>query len=356
MKKCFVLLLIVMSFFSCDDDLVSNEENRLFDSVGFLSNVLTNHILPEFRTFSSDVVDLIEAKDAFVVDKTIENLLNFRNQYLVAYTSYQSVAKYGLGRSATINFNQNLNTFPFNLVELEAFVLSDQSKELTSVNTQNRQGFPAADFLLNGLADTDEGILAFYTGENGTDYTQYLSTVVDRIDSLSEQASNDWEGTFGNEFSSDSEFFNLYVNTYIQYFESTLRTMKIGFPAGVNTGTISPISIESLYKPEESRGLYLEALASSRLLYTGINEEQSSLSKILINLGEEGLDARIKIAFLEAQSQSNRLNENLRLQVETDNNEMLLTRDALQEVVRLLKVDLTSKLNVSITFQDNDGD
>lgn len=358
MKKRLVFFLMCLSIFSCDDELTSNDANVIFDGVALLTNTVDNHILPEYRNFNDDVSNLVEAKNTFVTDKTEANLQALRAMHLKAYDSYQPVAKYSFGKAQDVFFNQNLNAHPFNLSNVDSFILNQESEasSLTALENQDRQGFPAVDYLINGLASSDAEIVAFYTGSNALDYTQFLSNVIDRIQALTGEVIADWEGSFRNEFISDSGFLSVFVNSYINYFERRLRASKIGLPAGRNDGEPSPEQIESVFDPEESRGLLITALESSSILYEGLTDESDSLSRVLRDLGEEGLDARIKLEFIEAQTIINTLNPNLALQVNQNNNLMLETRDELQDVVQLLKLDLTSALNIAITFQDNDGD
>lgn len=356
MKKWFFLLVLGILSGSCDKELKSGDTDAFFDKIAILENVTNNHILPQFEAFNQDTKALVEAKNTFVASKTEESLIKLREAYLKAYKTYQPVSTYDIGLAEEQFFYQNLNSHPLKLEGLSAFILNQENENLGSILTQNRQGFPAVDYLLNGLASNDADILAFYTQENAANYTEFLSEIINKIDSLTSLLNEDWKANFQNTFTSEGAFLEVFVNKYIQYFEKRLRSTKIDFPAGKFDGTPSPETIESLFKPEESKGLLLIALENARLIYTGINEEVSSISKTLIELGEEGLDAQIKLKFLEAQNLIEKLDDNLKLQVETDNTKMLEARDALQEVVRLLKIDLTSKLNIGITFQDNDGD
>lgn len=356
MKKIVFLLITCFSFFACDDELKEFDDNISFNEQALLASVLENHILPEFEAFKIATDALQTQKEVFVADKSEANLVALRSAYLSAYTAFQPVAKYDFGLAMTINFYQNLNLHPFNLNGVENFILNQENQNLESILTQDRQGFPAVDYMLNGLSASDTEILAFYTGENATDYTQYLSRLIDRINTLATQVNNDWRNGFSNTFINQNGFLTEFVNGYIQYFEKRLRSSKIDFPAGKFDGTPSPETIESFFMPEASKDLLLEALASSSKLYSGVNAEAVSLSSVLVGLGEAGLDAQIKLKFLEAQNLINSLNDNLAAQVEADNSKMLDARDALQEIVRLLKVDLVSVLNIPITFQDNDGD
>lgn len=356
MKKFFLFLIPFFCLFSCDDELKETDGRVVFNDVALLNSVVENHILPEYEIFRADVEELASSKNVFVAEKTEANLISLRTAYLKAYTSYQAVAKYDFGVAQDLNYFQNLNLHPFNLSEIEGFILNQENQNLESTLRQDRQGFPAVDYMLNGLANNDIEILSFYTGENANDYTTFLSRIVDRIEDLTIRVDDDWRSGFAESFINDNGFLDIFVNGYIQYFEKRLRTSKVDFPAGKLDGSPSPETIESVFMPEESRGLLLEALESSRILYTGVNDTADSLSSVLINLGEEGLDAQIRLRFLEAQNLINSLDANLAQQVATDNSQMLDARDALQDIVRLLKVDLISALNITIIFQDNDGD
>lgn len=356
MKKSFLFLIACFCLFSCDDELKEFNDNVAFNDVALLTSVVQDHVLPEFAAFRADVESLVESKDVFIADKTEANLEALRSAYLVAYTSYQPVAKYDFGLALDINFHQNLNLHPFNLNSIEDLISNQENLNLESVLTQDRQGFPAVDYMLNGLGADNTEIISFYTGENGDDYTTYLSRLIERIESLTISVDEDWRSGFSDSFINDNGFLDVFVNGYIQYFEKRLRSSKVDFPAGKFDGTPSPETIESRFMPDESRDLLLTALESSRMIYIGVNNDATSLSSVLVNLGEEGLDAQIRLKFLEAQNLISNLDSNLATQVSTNNAELLNARDALQDIVTLLKTDMTSILNIAITFQDNDGD
>ena len=130
-----------------------------------------------------------------------------------------------------------------------------------------------------------------------------------------------------------------------------------GIPAGIFTSPITfPDQIESLFNPTLSRALLLEALDNAENIYTGLETSTVSLSSLLVNIERQDIDTEILTAFAEARTQIETLNESLREQVLTDNDQMLITRDTLQRIITALKVDLTSVLGVDIIFADNDGD
>ncbi|WP_010180947.1 imelysin family protein [Aquimarina agarilytica] len=356
-KKIGILIIAFCSLLvlSCDDELKPSE-NNVFDAIPLLENIVDNHILPEYDAFNKDVINLVEAKNTFIANNTEANLVSLRETYLQAYTTFQAAGKYDFGLANDIRFYLNLNSHPLDIGKVENFISSTESTNLEKIEFQASQGFPAIDYLLNGLGASDSEVLAFYTGGNAEIYKDVLSKVVDRIANLTQQVVIDWNTNFATVVKSDAEFADLIYNNYVEFFERRLRSTKIDFPAGKFSGIPNSTIIESGFKPEESRRLLVEAFNSVRTFYLGTENSSSSWSKILLSLGEKGLDARIKLEFLEAEIALNALNENLATQVETDNTLMLAARDALQDLVILFKADVVSVLEIPITIVDNDGD
>lgn len=361
MKKVFITLLTFVSvLFSCDSDSAVAESST-YDSASLLLNIADEHIVPEYEAFSSELEKLKTASDAFVLSKTEENLQALRGALTEAYSSFQPVAKYGIGLAESTSFYANMNTFPLDESDTQINISTYETVDLTSVLSQDTQGFPALDFLINGLANTDTDILAFYTGDTGANYSGYLIKVIDRMQSLNTAILDDWKTTYRDEFvantgSAVTESVNVFVNAYVFYLERRLRSAKVGIPAGALTTDVFPNNIESLYNPELSKSLLQDALSSTEALYVGSTTASTSLSTILIDLGNTELDTIIKERFSNAATVIDGLNDNLKEQVETDNDKMLAARDALQSIVTRMKVDMVSALSLSITFADNDGD
>jgi hypothetical protein len=90
--------------------------------------------------------------------------------------------------------------------------------------------------------------------------------------------------------------------------------------------------------------------------------EGPSLKSYLDALGAKdassgtSLSQLINSQFSAAAVKLNDLNENLYEQVLDDNQSMIDTYSELQKAVRMLKVDMTSAMSITITYTDNDGD
>src|SRR5690606_38191921 len=140
----------------------------------------------------------------------------------------------------------------------------------------------------------------------------------------------------------------------VMYYERFLRSGKIGFPAGAFTGEPSPGNVEALYSDDLSKKLYLKALESVKDFYNGKHFAGSQagpsykqyLDKLAFTKSGEKLSDLINKQFTAIQSQAANLNSNLKAQIESDNEKMLLAFDELQKLVVLFKVDMLQALSI----------
>ena len=366
MKKFFVFFtLIILGLIACEESSnggVTPIVNKVgFDRTNLLVSWADDFIIPQFEEFLEASKSITTAKETFLATPTEENLVALRTIFTDAYAVFQPVAAYNIGKASELNYYLNLNAHPLNVDKTLINVAGFDTVDLSSTLNQDAQGLPAVDYLLNGLGTTDAEVVSFYTGDEATAYKGYLSLVVDRIEDLTQlvvdDLNNGYRETFVNNTSASSAgSIDVFVNTYIEYFEKRLRASKVGTPAGVFTTISYPDQIESLYNPTQSKQLLVVALEKAEALYLG-EESTESLSSVLISLGKADLDTEIKEFFNAAQADvETKLGDDLKSQIETDNTKMLEVRDALQKIVVYLKVDMVSAMGIDIVFQDNDGD
>jgi len=144
------------------------------------------------------------------------------------------------------------------------------------------------------------------------------------------------------------------------YYETFLRSGKIGYPAGAFTGTPSPINVEAYYSADLSKKLYLQAIKTTQDFFNGkyFNSSNTGMSykQYLEFLDRSDLADDILSQFGTINSQAINLNDSFKSQVETNNTLMLVAFDELQKEVVLLKLDMVQALSISINYVDSDGD
>lgn len=362
-------MLSLFVFAACTSDNGSGEENggseNSFDRKAMLANWADNIIVPAFNNFKSSTQDLQEKTNAFTTNPSEENLVQLRLAYEKAYLDFQTVSMFEIGRAEELNYRNFLNTFPADVNTIESEIQSG-NHNLLLPSAYDEQGFPALDFLINGLADSDQEIVSIYSSE---EYKSYLSDVSERINSLTGEVTASWQGAFRDNFinntsSSSTGSVDRFTNDYVMYYEKFLRSGKIGFPAGVFTGEPSPGNVEALYSGDLSRELYIKSVKSVQDFFNGkhfgSNQSGPSYKQYLDYLDSmkdgQVLSNLINNQFSSTLTQASGLDQNLKSQVQTNNIEMLEAYDELQKQVVLLKVDMMQALSISVDYVDSDGD
>ena len=373
MKKFFSALAFVLTVACSTDDgsgvTPQPDDQAGFDRSAMLSNWADNIIVPAYQAYSDQLDRLQTATAAFVEAPGTAQLASLRTAWLDAYVAWQQVEMFEIGKAEEVSLRNYTNIFPTSADEIEENIQQGTyTLELPSQN--DAQGFPALDYLLYGVADTDEAIVGRYTDATlGTSYQTYLSSVVQRMVELTELVVSDWEGTYRDTFvantgSSATASINKLANDYLFYYEQILRKGKVGLPAGVYSSTPLPETVEGRYAGDVSKLLLEEALGATQRFFNGQHfagdAEGESFASYLTYLNStrdgEDLVARINAQFNSARQVSSSLNSSFEEQVRTNNQVLLTTYDELQRNVVLMKVDMFQALNVKVDFVDNDGD
>lgn len=370
MKKITLFLLTLLMVWSCTDDGPSGPDADDFNREAILVNWADNIIVPAFLNLSEATAQLHADASAFSESPTGNNLLTLRESWKSAYLSFQAVSMFEIGKSMEVRYRDNLNIYPTDAAEIEENVQSGSyNLELPSLN--NSQGFPALDYLLNGVGDSETEILSFYTtNPNANSYRIYLTDLTSRIDSLTTVVLTAWTSGYRDEFVSNSgnganSSLDMMVNDYIYYYEKHFRAGKIGIPAGVFSGSPLSTHVEAYYSEGLSKELFNASLDATQNFFNGVhfnqpNKSGESLNSYLnyLNTMKEGTDLATLInnQFDATREQAASLNDDFATQVETNNTAMLATYDELQMNVVYMKVDMLQALNINVDYVDADGD
>jgi predicted lipoprotein len=360
-SRILIFASLIFTACSSEDEGSGNNEVDTFDRGAMLENWADNIIVPSFENFKSSTQQLEDLTIAFTSNPSEENLVALRSQFESSYLDFQTVAMFDIGRAEELSYRRFLNTYPLATSEVESKIASD-SHNLELPSSFTEQGFPALDYLLNGLGETDAEIVTKYASEN---YRNYLLDVSKRINSLTTEVNSSWQGDYRDTFvsstsSSSTGSVDKFTNKYIMYYETFLRSGKIGYPAGAFTGTPSPINAEAYYSADLSKKLYLQALKTTQDFFNGkhFNASQTGKSyKQYLEFLERGdLANDILSQFGTINSQASNLDTSFKSQVQTNNTLMLVAFDELQKGVVLLKLDMVQALSISINYVDSDGD
>ena len=339
-----------------------------FDRGAMLAFWADKIIIPSLESFNESLFKLLEATNSFIDNPDQEKISQLRDKWLTTYKAWQFVEMFDIGKAEEIYFKNRLNLYPVNKDRVDSNIDSG-SYDLDKAENFTSQGFPAVDYLLFGIGENDESIIAKYLISDSP-HSKYLKDVVSKIVELTNIVKVDWEEGYRNTFveltdNTATSSINKLTNDFIFYYEKGFRAHKIGIPAGVFSGSPLPDRVEAYYGRIYSRVLAIEAANAVDNFFNGRSFSDNE---------DMGLSLKSYLDFIEGDSVSSKLSdeidaqiaasiesigslkENFVDQVNENNIEMLRTYDVIQAGVVMMKVDMLQKLNISVDYVDADGD
>ena len=345
-----------------DDDGVS----LTFDRGAMLENWADNIILPSYNQFLLDFAAFKADFETFQNDPSESNLVSLRSSWVDAYLSWQTISIFEVGPAEDNGLRLNINTYPTD-VDLIGTHIASGTYNLDLSSVRDAKGFPALDYLFNGIAASDADIvLVFTNATSGNAHLTYAMDVINdietRVTSVRDAWQNGYRDTFvQNDGSSATASVDRFVNDFIFYYEKFLRAGKMGIPLGVFSRTQTPTLVEAYYYPQLSNQLFLAGLGTVEDFFNGKAFGSSgtgeSLASYLTTLNQTALRDDIRNQFASARSAVSGLGP-FRAELE-DNSpaaNMFAAYDEVQAAVALFKVDMVSAMSIAIDFVDADGD
>lgn len=364
-RKIIVLLAVTLMVYSCSKTKETPEELKdNFDRGAMLTNYAQKNIIPAFVNFNAELKKLKSKAEAFTTNPTTSSLEDARVIWLKAYKAWQHVAKFNLGKAEELQFVYHFNVYPVNVTDVEDNI-SSGTYDLNHPNNHDAQGFPALDYLLNGLGTDTEIIAKFSTDANANKYKLYVLAILTKMIDVNKSILDDWKGGYASTFSNSTDntatsSLNKLVNDFIYYYEKQLRANKVGIPVGNFSPIPLPEKVEAYYKKTVSKELLIEALDSFQDFFEGKSFDGKSTGKsfksYLEYLKRNDLATAITNQLDKARTSINNLDDNFYQQIKSDKVKMTKTYDELQKAVVLLKVDMLQAFNVSVDYVDADGD
>jgi predicted lipoprotein len=355
---------------SSNDSSETTIEGNNYNRTLLLTNWADNIIIPSYVNYQAKLEVLVSSTATFNTTPNQTNLQALRSAWVEAYKSYQYVGLYSFGKAEELYLKQSANSYPTNTVEIEANI-STSNYNLSLLSQFDTQGFPALDYLINGLNTTDAGIINFYTvNSNAANYKKYLTDVVARLKITADAVVADWNSGYRaayitNSGTSVSSSLNITTNNFVKNLEKSIRAGKLGIPAGLfSSGVKYPEKVEAYYKNDLSKELLNTAIKASQDFFNGKHFNnttageglKSYLDYLQVIRNGQNLSSIINNQFTTIYSVNAALSNSFSNQVTTDNAKMILAYDALQQNVIYTKLDMMQALNITIDYVDSDGD
>lgn len=375
LKKSFCAVLLTVILWACGN---SGSEPSPADNTKDRQIILThwadNIVIPSYADFRSVFNVMVTRGKEFTEAPDAATLVPFRQAWADAYFKWQTVEVFEFGPADKYTLRNFFNIYPTDVSGIIAN-MNDPAANLDVPASYARQGFPALDYLINGVAADDEGIINAYTADaDAPKRIAYLNRIIDRMSTLLSTVVTGWAGPYKETFVNNTGLdigssMGMVVNAYVLYYERYIRSGKIGIPSGTaigSTGVPYPEKVEGYYKRDISRDLAKTAHQTAANFFNGVDAsteaEGPSFQSYLDALGAKDPSTNISLSqiindqFEAISAELNSLSPDLYQQIQVDNSAMADTYAAMQKLVRMLKVDMTSAMSVTITYTDNDGD
>ena len=363
-----VCLALIGVSFACSSS-TSSEEEANFDRMAMLENYGQNLIIPAYDSLQQSMNGLNTSANTFAETPTIENLEQVQQQLKEARLAWQTANIFQFGPAGMQTLRASINTYPTDTTQINDNIDSG-SYTLGTIENQTAVGFPATGYLLHGLDSSNEEILLQYTAdtnaENRTSYLldniQFMKEKVDAVTNEWKSSGGDYIATFASEENAGTDVgssLGMLVNAMVLHYERYLRDGKIGIPSGVRSaGVPRPKATEAYYAGYSLELAIANAEATQRLfLGTGLNgSDGPGLAEHLSALDASDLAAQIENDLGAGIGTLEGLSDPLSQQIESNTESVTAAFQDLQQLISLLKADMSSILGVTITFQDNDGD
>ncbi len=373
-KYLLAFFIVIVTVFACSksEEGPKKANNNETDRKALLTNLSDNIIVPAYADFKTQFDDMLAKADAFTKTPNSANLIAFRASWRAAYINWQKVEMFDFGPGQTYAIRGHFNIYPTSVSTIEANTAAGNAN-LEVPASYAAQGFPAIDYLINGIGTNDTEIVAAYTtAADAAKKIDYLKRITNQMNTVFTQVYTAWKGDFATTFKSKTAIdagssTSTLINGYILNFERYIRSGKIGIPAGAMTpGNSFPEKVEALYTKDLSLTLAKTAQTATYNFFLGKSYQNQtagySIKNYLDALGVKDATSGKLLSELITQQfdvidvNLNGLQNNLYSEVTNNKTKMINAYAEMQKLVRLLKVDMTSAMSITITYTDNDGD
>ena len=339
-----------------------------FDKEVLLSNITNNYIIPSYNQYNLNLKSLDSSIKEFTQQPTVSGLSKVRNSWHNALLSWQDISFIDFGPSTLIILKTQTNTFPADTFNIDKNITSG-SWDFSTISSNDLKGFQALDYLLNKRGLTEIERITYYT--NSQNARDYMNAISDELVTNIAYVVSEWS-TYKNDFISDfttnanGSSVSEMINSMCLDYEFFVRRGKLGLPLGIFdlfSNDPLPELVECLHYGQ-SLPFIKRSVESLQKYINGIHYSSNEngigfddyMNFVNATSNNENLSSVVNSKFDLILTNLNTLNDPLSSELVTNNSQVNLAYDAMQNLVPYIKVDMTSALGVLITYADNDGD
>jgi len=333
-----------------------------FNKQSLLLNLSDNFITPSLSLYKNSIDQLVTSTNDFNAEPTLINLEILKNSWKTSLLNWHGICILGPSKFITTDQIEYTNIYP-----IDTNTVIDNIINEFAPGNNDEEGFQALDYLL--FSKTSQETINYFL--NNSFATQYLIQIVNNLSEICYSIENKWNNEkqdFINDYESvaTGTSISIIVNSFNKHFEYYIRRGKFGLPLNVFdqfTQDVDPHLVEC-YFYGKSLPFAIKGIESLKKLINGYNfntdENLTGFDDYLNFVGAQhsgiNLSTKINNQIDHILTAINGLNDPLSTEIQTNKTQVDNAYEKLQQLVPLLKVDLTSALGVLITYADNDGD
>lgn len=348
----FLFSAVLFLALACKDEVPVTDN---FDRKALIENTVDNLLIPSYGDLIDNLLALETAFDNYTIGTTESNKTTLKEAWLEAYLSWQDAALWNFGPAESQGIMSAMNIYPTNPTKIQANIQG--TYDLNSISQADAQGFPALEYMLYGGVDLTQ-----------TDIQQYFDAVITQMKDKAINTANQWasyRASFVTSTGTDqgSALGQMFNTTFLPYVEVHQREAKFGIPGGQRTGQPVPENVEGKYVRTHSKDLALRALSAYRRAWLG-------MAHVNHDMGPSVMDY---VIYTDSRNNTH-LADKLQNQLDTleasidllnndfyaiaQNNPQALNDiwAKYQNMIFSIKTEISSALNVTISYVDSDGD
>ena len=357
-KYLTIIVLITVTIIGCNNDdkveeTISVEDARALQLTAFYDNQIIQ--LQSVHTVAT--LGFVTAAQEFKNNPTTETLLGVTTSWQEAFLAWKQLEPYTLGSVTLSFFHNRIQRWPIDpeLIESEINSENEIDASFISMIGATRKGYSTAEYLL--LNDPLENTLSNFTNDDRR--LTFLLALAQNISQESQSLLNAWQSIEVEFKTALSTSVNGSQN---RLFNSMLAYLEFVKNTKLEEALNSQDADTTLFEAHRS-GLSKEAIeqniSSLRATYTGNFGAVDSFGfeeYLVQTLNNPTLNTEIIQSFDAVTAALSDISGSLENALINNPSQLENIREALSNLVTLLKADYSSAANIIVTFSDNDGD
>lgn len=365
-KNSLFALLLLLTLAGCSFPM---GRATTFDRRAMLQDMTHNAILPLHEQFAAEAAHLQEAAHAFQAAPSAEALETLQGQWRSTVEAWNRVELLEIGPVRDARLHNEIEKWPPNEEFIEEFIAGEAllDEAFVAGSGSTSKGLPAIEYLLFDAEGDNARSLASLTEGAAGRRVAYLVALTDHLRGRADALLALWAESGDNyalgfiEADSDGGELqgsvSMMANEMIVLIEG-ISQMKLADPLGLKVyGVVQPDHVEA-HRSDQGTASLIANLEGFRQTFTG--DAGQGFDDYLDFLGAQHEAGPLSAAIL---AQTDATLEALRA-IDGPIEEALTSHpeqvrhayDEVQALLVLVKVDMTSQLGVTVTFNDNDGD